>query len=75
MLIAVAFGAANALPAQADATPVVMITVWNGTGGRYHVQLGLVWLTSTLEFTRDGSNPQVGVQVAQNSTGSSCSGL
>ncbi|MGW4530702.1 hypothetical protein ACWEOI_07100 [Nocardia sp. NPDC004340] len=45
------------------------------TGGRYNVQLGPVWLTSTLEFTRDGSNPQVGVQVAQNSTGSSCSGL
>ncbi|MEU1430526.1 hypothetical protein ABZ412_25965 [Nocardia sp. NPDC005746] len=137
MLITIAFGAANSQPAQADTNPVVMITVWNGTGaaiglinpadgqhttrakalrieawdeaknifvptdgsfvvvyaesclhvpgslgnfslasgGRYNVQLGLVWFTSTLKFTRDGSNPPVGVQVAQNSTGSSCSGL
>ncbi|WP_458690362.1 hypothetical protein [Nocardia tengchongensis] len=45
------------------------------TGGRYNVQLGVVWLTPTLNFTRDGSNPPSGVQVAQNSSGSSCAGL
>ncbi|QBJ94679.1 hypothetical protein ERC79_00865 [Rhodococcus sp. ABRD24] len=48
---------------------------FNFVGGRYNVQLGAVWLTPTLNFVQDKSNPTNGVYVVQNSTASSCSGL